>query len=144
MSRQAEEELQQADGNLIYHFEEGLPGFNHCKRFVLVEEEANKPFGTLQCLDSEETSFVTVDPFFFFKEYEFELPDHATKELQLVSSQSLLIRVIVSWRESLGTATVNLVAPVILNTDKGLAKQIILSNTSYTARHRLFAQEAEK
>ncbi|WP_158223819.1 MULTISPECIES: flagellar assembly protein FliW [unclassified Cohnella] len=138
MHNQTEAGLPQMNEKLIYNFEEGLPGFAHCKRFVLAEEEANKPFGTLKCLDSEETSFVIVDPFFFFKEYEFELPEHAIKELQLVSSQSLIIRVIVTWRGSLSSATVNLVAPVILNANVGLGKQIILSNTSYTARHRLF------
>jgi flagellar assembly factor FliW len=129
---------------VVIVFEEGLPGFEHCKRFEFGEVEEAAPFGTLRSLDDEEISFLVVDPFLFYEEYEFDLPETATGELRLESAEPLLIRAIVTLREELESATINLVAPIAINIENKLGRQIILSNTPYSTRHQLFESSEDK
>ncbi|QTH42293.1 flagellar assembly protein FliW [Cohnella sp. LGH] len=124
--------------SLRIHFKEGLPGFEAYKAFNLFENESNKPFGTLQSTDQETISFVVVDPFLFFKDYEFDLAETSCQELQIRQAEDLLIRSIVSIRGEAGEASVNLVAPIVVNRTNREGRQVILTNTRYSTRHRLF------
>ncbi len=144
MVSQSEKGNNEVTETVIIVFEEGLPGFEHCKQFAFSEIEETVPFGTLRSMEDEEVSFVIVDPFLFYREYEFDLPETATRELGLESAEPLLIRAIVTLREELETATVNLVAPIVINNENKLGKQIILSNTPFSTRHQLFESSADK
>ncbi|MFB9276273.1 flagellar assembly protein FliW [Cohnella cellulosilytica] len=124
------------------HFKEGLPGFEACKNFVLMEDANNKPFGTLQSADQETVRFVVVDPFLLFEDYEFDLAETACEDLQVGQAEELLIRSIVSIRGEAGEASVNLVAPIVVNRVNGKGRQVILTSTQYSTRHRLFEPSA--
>jgi flagellar assembly factor FliW len=129
---------------IVFRFEEGLPGFEQFKQFSLIEEDLNTPFGTLQSVDHPDTQFIIIDPFLFFKEYEFDLPDNVANLLALDQSKPLLVRAIVTIRGDLKDATINLVAPILLNLSEKVGKQVILSNTPYATRHPLFESVAER
>ncbi len=124
--------------SLGIQFKEGLPGFEAYKTFVLIEDESNKPFGTLQSTEQEAVQFVVVDPFQLFKDYEFDLAETACEDLQISQEEELLIRSIISVRGETGEASVNLVAPIVVNRAKRVGRQVILTNTQYSTRHRLF------
>jgi len=138
MSAEAKE-----DARAAIRFKEGLPGFEQDKNFILIEDENDSPFGTLQSLDNESVRFIVVDPFLFHKEYEFDLADNANDELQVEQPHELRIRSIVSIRGEAGEASINLVAPIVINTAKNLGKQVILTNTEYSIRHPLFVISEE-
>ncbi|WP_158630185.1 flagellar assembly protein FliW [Cohnella sp. AR92] len=122
----------------IYLFEQGIPGFEHATRFVFIDVEEHESFSYMQSVDDKNLSFIVVDPFEFYKSYEFNLPDLAVEQLQVYPSEQIKIRTIVTVREKLEHATTNLVAPIVLNDSKRLGKQVILTSTSYTTRHKLF------
>ncbi|MDG0811863.1 flagellar assembly protein FliW [Cohnella rhizosphaerae] len=132
----------EVDESNLYFFEEGLPGFEDSRRFILVSVEGNPSFNYLQSADQPDLVFVLADPFAFFSDYEFELSDAVLRELALDSQSDVSVRVILNARQGLKEATANLTAPLVFNTQKQFGKQIILGQSSYSTRHRLFPAAA--
>lgn len=122
----------------IYAFTNGIPGFEDQTAFVVIAPEEDQPFAFLQSTADENLNFVITDPFLFYPEYDFEIPDAALTELQVDSIEQLMIRSIINIGEQLDAATINLVAPVVFNIDSRVGRQVVLGRTSYTTRHPLF------
>jgi flagellar assembly factor FliW len=127
-------------------FEEGLPGFSHLKFFELVQEEANSPIFSLHSLEDEQISFWLVDPFSFFKDYEFAINEQTKESLRVKESSQVIALNIASLRPN-NLVTVNLKAPIVINLESKMAKQVILNDDKYNIRQPLFqlpAKEASK
>ncbi|MFM9279938.1 flagellar assembly protein FliW [Paenibacillus jiagnxiensis] len=120
----------------IFHFPKGLPGFEELHEFYL--QEHNEIFSLLSAVDQPAVSFITVNPFDFHADYEFELSGEITEELSIQDESQVAVRCIVTWHSQRSLTTVNLLAPIIFNTEKHAGKQIILQNTSYTTKHPLW------
>lgn len=120
----------------IYTFPSGIPGFPECKRYALIPVEES-PLFHLQSLEEGGLAFVAADPFSFYPDYEFKLPEQAEKELDLRQIEDVRVLNIVSIHGDLADATLNLVAPVVFNVRTAEAAQVILEGTSYTTRHAL-------
>jgi flagellar assembly factor FliW len=121
----------------IYTFPDGIPGFEHDKRFVIIKLEDLDGFACLQCVDRV-LSFFVVNPFLFFPEYEFNLPDAEAKRLEAADPGDLSVWSIVTIKDRLETATINLVAPVVLNERNRRGRQVILVDPKLNTRHALF------
>lgn len=121
----------------VIHFPLGIPGFTEYKNFELVEIE-DSPFLYLQSMELSELSFIVVSPFKFFPAYEFDLTDAVIHELKIEGERDILVYNIVTVRGSLEDATVNLAAPIILNTRSREAAQFILQDNRYGIRQKLF------
>ncbi|CAJ1317859.1 flagellar assembly protein FliW [Paenibacillus sp. PK4536] len=119
----------------VYTFSKGIPGFHEITEYMVVQQIT--PFSLLQSASHPETSFIMIDPFVYYPDYEFELPQEVVDELGITKEEHVVIRNIVSWNKKAEHRTVNLVAPIIFNIDNHQAKQIILQNTQYTIRHPL-------
>lgn len=131
----------EVDEKEIYRFEKGIPGFEETTDFVLLDQD-EAPFYYLQSLQEKELSFVLVDPFIFYPEYEFELPDSEAEELEIESN--LVVRSILTLHEQVENSTINLLAPLVFNPDNRQAKQVVLHQTTYQTKHPLqFIKEDE-
>ncbi|PZD97837.1 flagellar assembly protein FliW [Paenibacillus sambharensis] len=128
----------------IFHFEVGIPGFEELSSFVVIQDSTEASFSYLQSVERPELSFFLIDPFAFFPAYDFELPETAVKDLKAESIEQLLVRTIVTVRDKLSNATTNLVAPIVLNMEERVGKQVILIQTDYTTRHNLFPIETDE
>ncbi|TWH45240.1 flagellar assembly protein FliW [Sporomusa sp. KB1] len=120
------------------HFPHGLPGFPQEQEFAYLPSEPDNPFAFLQSLAEPDLTFIVVDPFVFFQDYEFVLGDQIESELGLTDANRPHIFNIVRVPDNPEEMTVNLLAPVIVNTKKRIAIQLVLEKTIYTTRHRLF------
>ncbi|MED4754662.1 flagellar assembly protein FliW [Brevibacillus choshinensis] len=118
-------------------FEEGIPGFGHLQFFHLLQKEEGRPFFSLQSLEEEGVSFLVVDPFFFFSEYEFSLPGQAKASLHIEEDTAVMVVNIVTIRGE-NNITVNLKAPIVINQHNRMAKQVILNEENYEVRQPLF------
>lgn len=127
--------------DVIIDFPYGLPGFPDEKSFAFFPYQVNSPFAYLQSVVEPKLTFLVVDPFVFFKDYEFELNDDIIQEIGLVATDFPQIVNIVSVPEKIEEMTTNLLAPVVINTKNRKAMQIILEKTAYATRHRLFSGE---
>lgn len=124
------------DDRNIYHFAKGIPGFEQEREFILIDEDEGM-FTYLQSVTSKELAFLLADPFLFYPDYGFELPDSEEEELELDSE--LLVRCILTLKEPLDLSTINLLAPIVMNPVARLGKQIVLHQTAYQTRHPLWA-----
>jgi len=124
------------------YFDEGLPGFSHLRFYQLNQEEAGSRFFSLQSIEDEQVSFWLVDPFAFHKEYEFQLPEQTKAQLQINEETPIGVLTILTIRPD-GTVTANLKAPIVINQEKGMAKQLILNEEQYDIRHPLFKIQAK-
>lgn len=130
-------EIKISDDSVI-SFPNGLPGFPAEKRFALLQQDADNPFAFLQSIVTPQLTFVIVEPFAFFKDYNFKLPDDFVQELKLSDNNPPRIYNIVTIRTDFENATANLLAPIIVNWHAKTAQQFILEKTEYTTRHKLF------
>jgi flagellar assembly factor FliW len=126
----------------IFHFEYGIPGFLDEKKFVLLQLE-DTPFVILQSVKTPGLGFAMINPFVYFKDYDFELDEQTVEQLQLTSEKEVAVYVILTVADPFEQTTANLQAPIVLNYEKKLGKQVILTNTPYKTKHRLFHEKAD-
>jgi len=131
--------MMEAQDDKILSFPRGLPGFEHLRRFVLLPREKDGVFGWLHSVESETCAFLVTDPFLFYADYFVDIPERDVRELELAAAAQALVLVIVSVPGgNIREATVNLLAPLVINTEKRLARQVILHSSPFTTRHPLF------
>lgn len=118
-------------------FEEGIPGFYDLRFFHLIHQEENSPFYLLASLENPNIEFGVINPFAFFQDYEFGLDEFVKTNLRITSESSVIVLNIVSIHHG-DQITVNLKAPVVVNLDNCMAKQIILNEDMYQVRHPFF------
>lgn len=124
----------------IIQFSHPIPGFPEESSFALLPYGQESPFGFLQSTSEPNLTFVVVEPFSFFKDYEFEIADDIARELGLDPANLPKIVNIVRIPENADEMTANLLAPIIINMRDRKARQFVLETTAYTTRHRLFPQ----
>ncbi|MCX7780181.1 MAG: flagellar assembly protein FliW [Negativicutes bacterium] len=121
----------------ILTFESGLPGFPDERQFALLPYD-DGPFVLLQAVANPDLTFVAVDPFRFFPDYEFKLDEAFVSALKLSEQSPPLVYCLVTIPENVQNMTANLLAPILINPLTKQAAQVVLEKRDYTTRHRLF------
>ncbi|MCF6138754.1 flagellar assembly protein FliW [Pseudalkalibacillus berkeleyi] len=125
----------------IIKFEQGLPGFIEEKKFVVIpfgDEET--PLNILQSVSTPSLAFVIANPFLFFRNYEFDIPEAVTSQLQIKGEQEVAVFVILTVQDPFEKTTANLKAPIVINIEKGYGKQIVLNDEQYITKHTLLQE----
>ena len=125
----------------IVRFERGLPGFEELKRFVFVEPEPDLPFSFLQSVDDADVAFIVTNPFLFYPDYEFELTEPTQEELNIRSERDVAVWSVVTVRGQAAEATINLLAPIVVNVKDKRGRQIVLHDSGYGTKHPLFREK---
>ncbi|MGG6433317.1 flagellar assembly protein FliW [Anoxybacillus sp. D401a] len=126
----------------IVSFEHGLPGFEHEKQFALLPIH-DSPFTVLQSIKNKDVAFVMIEPFSYFPTYEVELDDATCEQLNIQAENDVALYVILTVAEPFTNTTANLQAPVVINVRERIGKQVILTNTRYKTKHRIFPETVE-
>ena len=126
------------DNQQTLTFNQGIPGFLEETKFVILPLPEAEAFQVLQSIQTKELAFIITDPFQFFLDYDFQLEPQEIEKLQLQQAEDAAVYVLLTMSDSVEKITANLQAPVIINTKQQLAKQVILMNTAYETKHRLF------
>ncbi|WP_246310776.1 flagellar assembly protein FliW [Paenibacillus xylanilyticus] len=133
-----EVEVQKKD---IYQFHKGLPGFEDETEFALIPWE-DTPFSYLQSVREKDLSFLLVSPFTFVSDYSFELSEVDKEELEI--SEQVSVYSLVTIHSQASKSTMNLLAPVVLNPQKCLGKQVVLHQSIYETRHLIWSDDEEQ
>ncbi|MDM5332434.1 flagellar assembly protein FliW [Ureibacillus composti] len=121
----------------ILNFDHGIPGFEEEKQFVLLPIEENSIFQILQSVQTEDLAFIITSPFGVISNYNFDLDEATVHSLEIKDEKEVAVFAIVSLKETLEKSSVNLKAPIVLNSTLKKAKQVILDNENYAIRHQI-------
>ncbi|BCJ87867.1 flagellar assembly protein FliW [Effusibacillus dendaii] len=130
------------ENKYIVKFPEGLPGIEAGHDFQLFLPDPEGPFFELKSLKNEAITLVLTDPRPFFPHYRVELPIAELESIGITDEKAARILVVTVLSDDVARITVNLLAPVVINIEKGLGKQVLLNNAEYGVRHPLFSGTA--
>ncbi len=127
------------------NFEDGLLGFPACKNYVILQHKENSPFRWLQSVDNTDLAFLVVDPSYYLLDYCPTINPIDAKKLDIVDATKSILYVIVNIPKGKPKEmTVNLLGPIIVNTETGRARQCVVEDEKYTVKHRVFQEETER
>jgi len=133
----------QIEKNKIITFSTGLPGFADEKEFVLLDLPENALFQILQSVKSPNVAFFVTNPYQIYKDYTFELDDNILGILQIKDETEVAVLSVVTLKKPFHTSTLNLKAPIIINSKLKLAKQYILTVGEYSSKTSIVSSVAE-
>lgn len=113
----------------ILTFNQGLPGFPEYKQFILLSLDADLPLALLQSTEEATIGFVVAFPFAFKQDYAFDLSEEDKEDLHIEKEEEVLTYSIVTLQETFVDSTINLLAPIVINANKKLGKQIVLQDS---------------
>ena len=112
----------------IIDFAEGIPGFKDLKKYIIIEDPEST-FCYLQSVEEENICFIIINPFLLCKDYIIDIKDQEIEALGGGNEEKIGVYVIATVVGALEEATVNLVAPIIIQNEKKKGMQVILENT---------------
>jgi flagellar assembly factor FliW len=131
-------EIEYDDAKVIL-FADGLPGFPDDKRFLLMpEDEPPGIFYWLQSVDDGDVAFTLMDVYQVMEDYNPLVEQEYIEDLGDLAESPLEIFNITVIPEDTKKMRVNLKAPIVINMDSGLGKQVIVSNDDYPIRYMIF------
>lgn len=105
-----------------------MPGFPDDERFALVRLDDDGVLHGFRSLDSDGLQFVVMRPTPFYPDYAPEIGDDVVEDLGISSTDDVLVLLVVRAGTTLAETTVNLRAPLVVNTATRRASQVILDD----------------
>jgi flagellar assembly factor FliW len=128
------------DDHSVIEFADGLPGFEHTRKFVLLSSPELAPLHLLHHVDGPAASFLAVDPRLVLPAYRAVLGATDRARLGAADDDSLLWLALVTMDAGQGPS-VNLRAPIVVNPARMLGFQVMPHNSLYPLRHPLALAE---
>jgi flagellar assembly factor FliW len=114
---------------------EPLPGFENCRRFLLLTSPAIEPLMCLQGTEGERPAFLAVDPRVADPDYACSVDDLQRQRLLAAPETPLLWLAIVCVGAT--GATVNLRAPLVINPERMRGLQLLAGHDRALVDHPL-------
>ncbi len=129
-------EIDVADEKMI-RMPYGMPGLPGRNRFVLLERKETRPFCWYQCVDDPDLVLVVMNPLLFKPDYKVNLQSSLNEMAwRGDSKENIAVYVVVTINEGgLHRITANLIGPIIINTIKCEAVQLIIHDSPYSHQH---------
>jgi flagellar assembly factor FliW len=124
----------EADSRNLLSFPSGLPGFEECRRFVLLSSIEGAPLQILMSVDGPPASFLTLDPRRLLPEYGCRLSASDRERLRAGDQDTLLWLVLLTIDDR-GAAFANLRAPIVINPAGMIGYQVMPQDALYPLRH---------
>lgn len=115
-----------------------LLGFPDLNDFLLIANDKSYPFLWFQSVQDKDICFILVEPELFDPEYAPKLNKREFKILGADDEKMLKVFAIVVVPDQPKNSTMNLRAPLIVNVEKKLAKQVILEDDKWQIKTPLF------
>jgi flagellar assembly factor FliW len=110
----------------ILLFPNGLFAFSHLRHWVLLADAENEAIGWLHSVSDPQVAMAVVSPRRFVPNYQVRVSRGQLASLEISPSSPAYVLTIVSKEEE--KLTVNLKAPLIVNLERRLGKQVITSD----------------
>jgi flagellar assembly factor FliW len=135
----------EVDENLIFNFIEPILGYEHLSKFILLDHTPDSPFKWLQSAEDPDVAFPVTFPAFFGIDYQFVISEEKAKKLELTNAENLLsFNIACVPQGNPENSSVNLIGPIVVNMDNKNSMQLVLTNSNFSTKHRLFNQPSSK
>ena len=124
--------------------EEGLAGIPEYKNFALQFVDELIPITLLVCQDQNRISFPVIDPLLINPEYSPKLSKEDLEALKVSNEKDVSWFVILNVENDPLQITANLMAPLVINPENGIGRQVILSKSGYHTMHPIKTMEINK
>lgn len=129
----------------VLRFPEGLYGFPDVKDFVVLDlPAAGAVLKWLQAVSDPDLGFVLVDPRAAHPDYNPPVDSADLKALGLDRLEDSILMLVAVVPANVQEMTVNLQAPLLINPQRRLARQLILAGAGYPLRWPVFKQEGAR
>jgi flagellar assembly factor FliW len=130
-----EQRLELRSEDAILHFAEGLIGFSELKDFALMQHDNLAPFRLLQSLVSPDVAFLVLEASAFIRKYDELVPQRAWDTVGVAGRRVAFV--IVAIGSTPQSTTANVQAPLLINYDRKIGKQVILTDCGLPVRQPL-------
>lgn len=130
----------------VIHFTQGIPGFDEYKDYVILYDhdgEKEELFAWLQCATEQSLAFPVVDPFQIMETYNPMIEDDLLEPLGEFTDENLMVLLLATVPADVKKTSVNMKAPILINTRNRQAMQVIVENDDYKIKHMLIAEDKE-
>lgn len=121
------------DSKLI-EFPAGIPGFEDLHHFIILEIGQTKPIYWLQSTENKYIALPVILTFEVLDDYYIDIRENELEDLFVESQNDLLVMNVVVIPDQVEEMTVNLAAPIVINTKRGIGKQIIIDAQALSIR----------
>ena len=111
------------DQDSIVTFSQPVYGFEHLTKYIFLFNEGMGQFAWLQSVEDSSVCFLLINPQAVVADYNPKIHKEVT---EMVGSEQPMLWLIVVVADQLKNSTVNLKSPVVVNTEKRRAAQVIL------------------
>jgi len=116
-------------------------GFNHLQRYIILIQDKKTPLCWLQSLEDGAVAFVVIDPHMVKPDYRPEINKVHWEFLGISREEDLCLLSIVTIRREPFGVTANLRAPLVINMDQRLGRQVVLEDADYPVRYDISSTE---
>ena len=114
---------------------DGLPGFDDLRSWVLERSDGDAVFALLRSVDRPGVGLLVAEPWELAPGYAPDLPDAEMVAIGAHSPDDVAVFVVARIDVQSRHAFLNLAAPIVVNADKGVARQMILDRQGWPMRH---------
>ncbi len=116
------------DENIVYHFPNGLPGFEELHNFIIIDDKDTEPLRWLLSVEDPNVGLALLEASIVAPEIYRELP---------ADDRSSAAFVVIVLRRDPEPITANLKAPIVLNDARKIGKQVVLNSDKYSTAYRI-------
>ncbi|MBF0361838.1 MAG: flagellar assembly protein FliW [Oligoflexia bacterium] len=130
----------QVDSKDVLNFSEGILGFEHLKKFFVVDPGDSTLILWLQSTSDESVAFPIIEPRIFKPDYIIKLLPNELYSLQLESLDDARVYCILTIPSDITKMSANLKAPVVINNKNNLSRQIVLQDNKLPVRFEMYKE----
>ena len=121
-------------------FSEGLLGFEKLTKFFVVDPGDSTLILWLQSTDDPSIAFPIIEPKIFKPDYVAKLLPADMNSVELVNINNAKIYSILTIPSHITTMSANLKAPIVINNEKNIARQIVLQDNKLSVKYEMYKE----
>lgn len=124
----------------VINFSEGLLGFENLNKFFVVDPGDSTLILWLQSIEDEKVAFPIIEPKIFKPDYVAKLLPADMNSVELETIADAKIYSILTIPSNITEMSANLKAPIVINNEKKIAKQIVLQDNKLTVKYEMYKE----
>lgn len=125
-------------------FPEGIIGFSEHKEFSIMFNKSKEPFIWMESCQDSNLSFIIIDPQEFKQGYDPILSSADKTALKINDLSECFIYTLVCVPKDSNEISANLLAPIIINKNSNIGRQVILHDQDYSVQHLILEDMLRK